>query len=271
MVHLLVWYKSMTISWRELTEHGVIKPVEGWPFISGKMYPTRCLLINISTLSCNDIEIQWTEIIRKGKKNIVVANVYRPPDGDKAKFIETFNSLIERAKLRRKDLVIMGDFNFDYLSPTKVSTKLMKVCLNLLDLKQSINTPTRSTEETSTCLDWVITNTQKLFECYTRNWNLSDHLMVGLKFVDHYFSPEKVSFSGRTYKKYDAELFKACLKNADWGPLDDCNNVNTRWEFILKLMSKILDDMCPVKEFRVRKERAPWITDHILELIKRQG
>ena len=33
--------------------------------------------------SSNNIEIQWVEIIRNGRNNIVVANVYRPPDGIK--------------------------------------------------------------------------------------------------------------------------------------------------------------------------------------------
>ena len=218
-------------------------------------------------ISSNNIEVQWVEIIRNGKKNIVVANVYRPPDGDKAGFIEEFNSLIGKAFLRRRDLMIMGDFNIDYLSATKVSTRLMKICLNILGLRQIIDKPTRSNEVTATCLDWVITNTMKLFESFTRTWNLSDHLMVGITLIDHYFVNERISFEGRTYKKYNADLFKACIKNADWGPIDNCNDVNERWLFILGLFTEELDKMCPVRTFKVRKDRAPWITDHILELI----
>ena len=150
-------------------------------------------------ISSNDIEIQWVEVIRNGKKSIVVANVYRPPDGDIASFIEQFNSLIRRAQLRRKDLIIMGDFNFDYLNLTKVSTKLMKICLNILGLKQIIDKQTRSNDKTGSCLDWVITNTSKSYESFLRKWNLSDHLMVGITLIDHYFMNEKVSFVGRTY------------------------------------------------------------------------
>ena len=81
--------------------------------------------------SSNDIEIMWTEIIRSGKINIVLVNLYRPPDGNKAFFIESLNSKIELANLRRKDLIIMGDFNYDYLDVGKVSTKLMKIRINL--------------------------------------------------------------------------------------------------------------------------------------------
>ena len=218
-------------------------------------------------VSSNDIEIQWVEIIRNGKKNIVVANVYRPPDGDKAAFIEQFNNLVTRAHLRRKDLMIMGDFNFDYLNMTKVSTRLMKICLNILGLRQIIDKPTRSNDISSTCIDWVVTNTSKLFESFLRKWNLSDHLMVGITLIDHYFVNEKVSFEGRTYKRYNADLFKACIRNADWGPIDNCENINERWQFILKMFTSELDIMCPVKIFKVVKDRAPWVTDHILELI----
>ena len=114
----------------------------------------------------------WTEIKRNGKKNVVVVNVYRPPDGNKASFIDIFNTKLSLAKLRRKDLVVMGDVNFDFLNTTKVSTKLMKICINLLGLKQIVNVPTRSTEDTATCLDWVITNTSKSYEVVTRNWNI---------------------------------------------------------------------------------------------------
>ena len=219
-------------------------------------------------VSSNDIEIQWVELVRNGKKNIVVANLYRPPDGNKILFIEALNSQIEKCNLRRKDLVIMGDFNFDFLNITKVSTKVMKVCINILGLKQLINEPTRSTEDTSTCLDWIVTNTTKNHIAFTRNWNVSDHLMVCIKLLGNYVTYEKVTFIGRTYKKYDSELFKACLRGADWGPWDDCNDVNERWEFILSLLSKYLNEMCPLKTFKVRRDRAPWISDHILEQIR---
>ena len=218
-------------------------------------------------VSSNDIEMMWTEIVRNGKKNVVVINLYRPPDGNKALFIEAFNSKLSVAKLRRKDVIIMGDFNFDYLNQTKVSTKLMKICINLQGMRQIIDVPTRSTEESETCIDWVITNTMKKNCSVVRNWNISDHVLVGITLMDQYFVHERIQFEGRTYRKYDAEIFKVCIQNADWGPYDDCANVTQRWDFILKLLSKELDKMCPMKVFKVNKARSPWVSDHILELI----
>ena len=97
-------------------------------------------------------------------------------------------------------------------------------------------------------------------KCMKVLWNISDHLLVGITFVDHYYVSKRVQFTGRTYRKYNTDLFKACMRNADWGPYDECDSVNARWEFILHLLHRELDIMCPVKVFKVQQDRAPQIT-----------
>ena len=57
--------------------------------------------------------------------------------------------------------IILGDFNPDFLdNPSK---HLLDI-LNIFQLHQSINSPTRITETTSSCLDLIITQSPRIIK-----------------------------------------------------------------------------------------------------------
>ena len=62
--------------------------------------------------------------------------------------------------------------------------------------------------------------------------------------------------------------FKKLLTDHNWEALDNLNNPDLQWAYFHNEVSKILDKLCPVKEFKINKLKQPWITPQLLELIK---
>ena len=59
------------------------------------------------------------------------------------------------------ETVLLGDFNFDHISPN-ATTKYFQRTMNLLNLKQLINEPTRITKTSRTLIDLVVTTMPEL-------------------------------------------------------------------------------------------------------------
>ena len=66
-------------------------------------------------VSCKNIECQWIKIIQEKQRNIVVGNVYRPPQGNVKNAVEYLEGVFELLDLEHEDLILMGDFNIDFL------------------------------------------------------------------------------------------------------------------------------------------------------------
>jgi exonuclease III len=84
-------------------------------------------------LESKDIESIWIEICtHKSKRPLLVSGVYRPPSAKKEYKI-ILGKNIENAYLENKELVILGDFNIDYLNPDSfLKHDLVKTLLNLI-------------------------------------------------------------------------------------------------------------------------------------------
>ena len=100
--------------------------------------------------------------------------------------------------------------------------------------------------------------------------NISDHLFIYLN-RKHCAKPKaKLDFTGRSYKNYNEMILCDRLMNIDWNDLYQCGNVNQAWDIMLTNITSIIDEMCPLKRYKVAqaKLKEPWVTNEILELIK---
>ena len=78
---------------------------------------------------------------------------------------------------------------------------------------------------------------------------------------------EKVAFKGRSYKNYDKDLFIERLLNIDWRLLNEMSEPNDMWNYLIVKIKYILNEMCPLKSFKVKTSGKPWITNELLEQI----
>ena len=104
-------------------------------------------------LKSNDVETLWLELCPyKSKRPLFIAGVYRPPsykvDDDKR-----LGKNIERVYLLDMEMILLGDFNVDYLATNKFNQQPFVKILRSLNLEQLITEVTRPLS--NSCLDHI--------------------------------------------------------------------------------------------------------------------
>ena len=96
---------------------------------------------------CNgDTEIQWVTISRPKTKRIVIANVYRPPDGNIENAFHCLKDSLKEIKKRDKcELIVLGDFNIDMAKQSEPAAKKLTMFNINHNLMQQITNATRKT------------------------------------------------------------------------------------------------------------------------------
>ena len=64
-------------------------------------------------MSSKDIEMQWLSISQKTNKTILIANCYRPPQGNIDRLIEILENILDDMDLTKIEIFLLGDFNID--------------------------------------------------------------------------------------------------------------------------------------------------------------
>ena len=156
-------------------------------------------LINVSPPNHNithtSFEFQLVNIDLKSR-DIVLANIYRPPLSSKSIFLEEFGSLLATLGTDAADhLMICGDFNLPGMSPDKIDDDLADL-LNSTCFTQNINASTRhdSHYTKSSLLDLIITPSTSKFVSTTSvvsSHEVSDHDIALANLTTKRFKPPR--------------------------------------------------------------------------------
>ena len=93
----------------------------------------------------------------------MVVCVYRAPNFPYAVISDYLDDLTHKSLRERKQIIILGDLNADYLNNSLSQTRALKDFIEVNQLEQLITEPTRTTETSSTLLDLLITSTPNPF------------------------------------------------------------------------------------------------------------
>ena len=102
-------------------------------------------------LQVPDLEAVWVET-KLNQESLLIGSFYRPPDA-RVDYWKLISDSIAKANNTGLKFVILGDFNTDWLSSP--SQHLIDI-LDIFQLTQLVNEPTRITDNTSTCIALVI-------------------------------------------------------------------------------------------------------------------
>jgi hypothetical protein len=140
--------------------------------------------------------------------------------------------------------------------------------LDLFQMKQYVNEPTRVTNTTSTCLDLIILQCQHLA---TRIEVLpeicSDHRVPCIYISNN--KPKERPFK-RTiydYKKLDQGKFIDLMNNTDWESVLMTEDIDTSANNFTTTFINLAKQCMPNKQITVRPKDAPWINNEIRILI----
>ena len=222
--------------------------------------------------SSRDIEMHWLEVRIPNLRSIVVLNVYRPPQGDYKAACKIISESIVKANLKHNaEMYLMGDFNINLLDKSSPQAKELLFVTGLNGLSAKITKATRVSFRNGlakeTCIDQIFTNSSLVTEPKTLDLNISDHMAVFVRRKKSRVHSEKIRFRGRSYRNFVREDFQNALTELNWDEFYQSTNPEQCWVILEEAIRNVLDAMCPLKDFRVKEIREPWITDEILEEI----
>ena len=117
-------------------------------------------------------------------------------------------------------------------------------------------------------MDLFITNSNNISNVGVCDINLSDHLMILLTRKKAPNIKIKCEFIVRSYRNYNKMRFQENIRNENWDNYDSNPTVKGKWEEMESIIRNNIDAMCPLKKFKIKQEKEPWISNRLIELIK---
>ena len=110
-------------------------------------------------LETNELESIWVEFKHNKQKSFFTCYCYRPPSST-IDWINKFENNLEKAISDNREIIILGDFNFNLLTEhqTDSATKSWIRMINAFNFQQLITKPTRVTNISETLIDHVYSN-----------------------------------------------------------------------------------------------------------------
>ena len=198
-----------------------------------------------------------------------IISIYRPPTGN----IDTmYNLLIELLSslddLDRATIIMGGDFNIDFRKPKSHGVQTIKKLSKRFALEIQIKDPTRPLYNDST-LDQILTNSKIIKSSGTLDLNLSDHVPIFINIKKEKPIYSKTTFTGRTYKNFEEELFINKLCEAGFVEIPTHSpEPNQCWERLYNTVIDALNVMAPLHTSTFRKDRPEWLTADLIEIMK---
>ena len=225
---------------------------------------TKVSNLNMSSI---DIEIQWITLKLPKVREILIGNVYRPPQGNLKSFYKYLNLCLDNLCGKdNRDIFILGDFNINISKTTNKDSKDLINLFNSFGLKQLIKDTTRFGNNNS-CIDLIFTNSDYISDSGTMDLNFSDHQAVYVTRKKLRTENKKMSFKGRSYKNYNKEIFQEKLSDDNWRSFFDSIDPDECWDLMENKILNHLDNMCPLKEFKINEYRDAWMNRDLMELI----
>lgn len=218
--------------------------------------------IHLRSLSCPDIEAIWLKVTTKSIV-LVVGVCYRPPQD--TSFFDLVIQPIEKAWLKYKNLLLIGDFNVDFGCTTESSKHQLKAKMNVIfsqfNLRVVNSECTRITATTSSLIDLVVTNVPKSVKRnVTVDIGISDHSLVCTQIC---IKPERARpkiISIRNYKALITNDFRKDLENSPWTICDTFEDPDDVYGAWLNLFLSVCDKHAPVRKVKMRSKTLPWIS-----------
>ena len=230
------------------------------------------IVIELHDLTINTLEAVWIELSPNRNEKLIVGSLYRPPDAN-CEYFEKMLDVLEKIRNENTELILLGDMKIDYKLDT-LSNNPINTIENSFILTQLVDEPTRVTNDSSKCIDHILSSVPTKHEiCQVAKISLSDHYMI---FTCVNFLKELKDHSTRRfrdYKNFDRLKFIEDIKDTDCFqissiPDDIC--VNAMWNQWKSAFLGICQKSAPIREARVKSRVNPWMTPEIVKLIYRR-
>ena len=247
-------------------------------------YVKNDLCFNTKKIFPNSIEHVFFEILIPKVKPIAVGIFYRPPNSND--FLDLLSNSFQQIDLNKKEIYLLGDFNINlfqngkFLLKENQSNQVKDTTCSLISkykefcqsffLTEIIKEPTRTTCNTASLLDHILTNcAEKVSQKGVIDVGLSDHQLI--------FCTRKIrrtrhnmhnQIQTRSLRNYSAEKLISTLKDIKFPNYDIFSDVNVAYADLTKKISDAIDNVAPIKTLRIKNNSQDWFDSEIAEAIK---
>ena len=221
----------------------------------------------------NEIENIFLDIFLPKTRPILIGILYRPPD--QSGFLDKLSSAISKTScFNNQEVYILGDLNINLINSQKShipnGIKRYQEFCSLHGLKQLITSPTRVTENSSSLLDHILTNsTDRVSQSGVVDTSLSDHQLIYCtrKISRNKFNAHKY-IRVRSLKNYNQSLFLEKLNEINFPDYSKFETVNDAYSDFVGKVTSVIDEIAPMKEIRVKNNSPDWFDAEIHEEIE---
>ena len=170
------------------------------------------------------------------------------------------------------ETIALGDFNSDALKQQSNMFFSVKHLMFIFNWVQLINTSTRITPTSESCLDLIfVSHRDTISQSGVINIGLSDHFLTYCtrKVQRGSFNTHN-SVNIRSMNNYSYENFLMELNKINWFQVTDIGDVNKVRALFHNLLIKVLNRVAPIKQVRLKQRPEPWMDGHILGLINQR-
>jgi hypothetical protein len=223
-----------------------------------------------SDLSCrtNNLESLFVKI-QVGGETQTVGVIYNPPSGNDSKFVDELGIILK--KCPRKNLNIVGDYNFDLHNLVTESSKAFEELFLINGLYPLISLPTHSKPGCrETCIDNILTSCpSSVAVSGTIESTVSHHFSV-FQITNINSGPEEKAATTQFYDfcNSNTELF---LKGLDETLANSSDGMS--FQEFLEIYDSKIDEFFKLKTPKTSKRNRktnPWITDGLILSINRK-
>jgi hypothetical protein len=192
--------------------------------------------------------------------------VYRSPSVQNLEiFLDCLGNVLN-VNNHKKHLILTGDLNIDIQGNNALDY------LNLLamhGLRVMVDVPTRVAENSSSCLDHVMTRTDCCSEAMVYQNTITDHYTLLFRLGLNSGMNRTTNGPKKRYTKIDFDAAKVELADERWLDTLNSQDVNCATEnFLCALKSRL--DRCTLVMNPKKRKLKPWITDGIIRCLNKR-
>ena len=187
-------------------------------------------------------------------------------------FFNHFRNVLENIWLRRKNIILLGDFNSDVLKGSSKTEsqygKRLKRIISSFYLKNIMSCPSRVTLTSKSLIDLIITSQPaKVKNSGAIDLGISDYNLVFAVFMTTRVNPKPKYITNKAYKSLNIKQFRNDMEHAPWqlaGIFDDVDDSLYLWDYLYK---DIVNHHLPTRKVKIRCKSLPWISTYIRKQI----
>ena len=201
----------------------------------------------------------------KGKReNLIIGNIYRSPSGNKLAALDLLMGYLEKIHTNYKGtpLIICGDFNIDFLKPSRESLDWIEAMLKE-NLALVMTAPTRVTNKGATMIDAFFTRKEPKISGTIAS-TITDHYTIIMELGNFKTGGREKKIFSRDLREKSILNLKRHLAEIKWEQL---GNDTLAFDKFDTLLLEALNKYCPFGEHKLKYNTnpiSPWMTHGLM-------